>query len=63
MAELKAGRLLEEFRARFPHSQPAAVAWGPGRVNLLGEHTDYNDGFVFPMAIDAGIQIAGARCV
>jgi len=60
MAELKAGRLLEEFRARFPHSQPAAVAWGPGRVNLLGEHTDYNDGFVFPMAIDAGIQIAGA---
>jgi galactokinase len=28
-------------------------------VNLLGEHTDYNQGFVFPMAIDAGIQIAG----
>ena len=52
--------LLQEFRKRYPKSGTPQAAWAPGRVNLLGEHTDYNQGFVFPMAIDAGIQIAGA---
>jgi galactokinase len=33
----------------------------PGRVNLIGEHTDYNDGFVFPMAIDFQITLVGRR--
>lgn len=38
--------------------EPHIIARGPGRVNLIGEHTDYNDGFVLPMAIDRAIWIA-----
>lgn len=34
------------------------VVHAPGRVNLIGEHTDYNDGFVMPAAIDRGISVA-----
>lgn len=34
----------------------------PGRVNLIGEHTDYNDGFVMPMAIDFSTYVAIAKC-
>jgi galactokinase len=49
-----------EFGRRFPKSGEPIVVWAPGRVNLLGEHTDYNEGFVFPMAIDAGIVMVGA---
>lgn len=36
---------------------PELVVQAPGRVNLIGEHTDYNDGFVLPCAIDAGTII------
>ena len=44
----------------FAAANPAAVrvVFAPGRVNLIGEHTDYNDGFVLPVAIDLGIAIA-----
>lgn len=38
--------------------QPAHVARAPGRVNLLGEHVDYNDGFVLPAAIDRATYVA-----
>jgi galactokinase len=40
---------------------PEGLAFAPGRVNLIGEHTDYNDGFVLPMAIDEGIAAAFSR--
>jgi galactokinase len=38
--------------------QPAGIWSAPGRVNLIGEHTDYNDGFVFPFAIDRRTAVA-----
>ncbi len=41
--------------------EPEAVSRAPGRVNLIGEHTDYNDGFVLPAAIDRAIKFAGRR--
>ena len=37
---------------------PSLIAYAPGRVNLIGEHTDYNDGFVLPCAIDRGTAVA-----
>ncbi len=50
-------RVTAEFTQRFG-SPPSAIVRAPGRVNLIGEHTDYNDGFVLPMAIDRAIWIA-----
>ena len=50
-------RVIEEFQRRFGEA-PTTVARAPGRVNLIGEHTDYNDGFVMPMAINRAVWIA-----
>ena len=47
----------ETFKQKFS-TDPTAIVRAPGRVNLIGEHTDYNDGFVFPMAIDRTMFIA-----
>jgi galactokinase len=41
-------------------TQPEGVWGAPGRVNLIGEHTDYNDGFALPFAISAGVYVAAA---
>lgn len=52
--------LLKEVESSFKNqfdTEPIIV-FSPGRINLIGEHTDYNDGFVFPAAIDKGIALA-----
>ncbi|PJG84500.1 galactokinase [Conservatibacter flavescens] len=41
------------------HSEPTITVYAPGRVNIIGEHTDYNDGFVMPCAINYGTAISG----
>ncbi len=51
----------EHFAARFDEP-PRWIVRSPGRVNLIGEHTDYNDGFVLPLAIDRAIWIALRPC-
>ena len=50
---------VEGFRSRFG-GEPFRVTFAPGRVNIIGEHTDYNDGFVLPCAIDLATAIAFA---
>lgn len=49
--------LFSEF-LRIHGERPEKIARAPGRVNLIGEHTDYNDGFVMPIAIDREVYIA-----
>lgn len=52
-------RCVRRFIAWSGHD-PMVVAAAPGRVNLIGEHTDYNDGYVLPMAIDRWCVAAGS---
>ena len=53
----KTQNLLQHYFQR----QPEILVYAPGRVNIIGEHTDYNDGFVMPCAINYGTAIAGAK--
>src|SRR3954463_14545604 len=55
--EILAETAAADFKSRLGRS-PRWVVAAPGRVNLIGEHTDYNDGFVLPMAIDRHVVIA-----
>lgn len=53
-------KLLKKIKTSFIEKFNAnpLMIFSPGRVNLIGEHTDYNDGFVFPAAVDMGIILA-----
>lgn len=46
--------LIEDFKTLYKYEGDVKVFFSPGRVNLIGEHTDYNGGFVFPCALDFG---------
>lgn len=61
--EARVQAVMDTFNARFgarPQGE-LCVAIAPGRVNLIGEHTDYNDGFVLPIAIYREFVLVGAR--
>ena len=47
-------KMLEKFNEKFGYKQGVRVFFSPGRVNLIGEHTDYNGGHVFPCALNFG---------
>lgn len=60
-SQIKTATLQNHFRESF-HSDPEIIIRAPGRVNLIGEHTDYNAGFVLPIAIDRYVYLAASKC-
>ena len=64
MPEQSVSKLVEEVRAQFQakfDTAPDVIVAAPGRVNLIGEHIDYCDGFVLPMAIDRYTVVAAKK--
>ncbi|MDX2128163.1 MAG: galactokinase [Chloroherpetonaceae bacterium] len=60
MNESMMNQVAAKFHAKFG-KPPEFIARAPGRVNLIGEHTDYNNGFVMPMALSNAVWIACRR--
>lgn len=58
--DVSAAGLSADFAALFGYT-PLGCFRAPGRVNLIGEHTDYNNGFVLPIAIDRAVHVAIGR--
>ncbi len=53
-------RVIDIFREKYG-KEPEILSFAPGRVNIIGEHTDYNGGFVLPAALKQGTYIAGGK--
>lgn len=56
--------VVEEAKTSFEEkfkTSPSFAVCAPGRVNLIGEHTDYNDGFVFPMVSYSACDVTVSR--
>ncbi|MCC7350509.1 MAG: galactokinase [Phycisphaerales bacterium] len=58
MTEIERSEIQQQFHSIFGTGGRVRLIRSPGRVNLIGEHTDYNEGFVFPMAIEPEIRFA-----
>ncbi len=54
-------KVLDGFASQFGSTEGVRVFFAPGRVNLIGEHTDYNGGHVFPCALDIGCFAAAKK--
>jgi galactokinase len=52
-------KVLQDFQRNF--DEEPTIVRSPGRVNIIGEHTDYNNGFVLPAAIDKAVYVAVSR--
>ena len=50
-------QIRSQFTATFGDDNDIQVIMAPGRVNLIGEYTDFNEGFVFPMTVDRGVYV------
>ena len=54
-------KLLKKFKELFGNADGVSLYFSPGRVNLIGEHTDYNGGHVFPCALTLGTYGAARK--
>lgn len=54
-------KIAKQFAELYPGSSSPLLVRSPGRINIIGEHTDYNEGFVLPAAIDKAIYVAVAK--
>ena len=57
LADSRTEELVDAYRQHFGEA-PTYLSSGPGRVNLIGEHTDYNEGFVLPVALKRDVRYA-----